>query len=102
MIERLTVGNIPCGDAAAKVTGCPRVGPTARHSAFGVARGDICNLLPSVDAESLGDSNQDWISDISDSENECDSEIEEYTYNLQWDLSAPAIDLPISREGVSV
>ena len=84
------------------MTVCPHVGPTQSHSAIGVARGDICNLLPSIDAEFSGDSDQDLNSDISDLEDECDSKIEEYTYNLQWDLSAPAIDLPISREGVSV
>ena len=97
-----TVGTIPCESVAAVVTRCPHPGPTARNRVFGTARGDTCNFLPAVDAESSGDSDQDLDSDISDSEIECDSENEEFTYNLLWDLSAPTIDLPISREGVSV
>ena len=102
-VERiLTVGNIPCETVPAVVTGCSHPGPPARNRVFGPVRGDICNVLPSVDSESSGDSDQDSDSDISDSEIKCDSKIEECTYSLQCDFSAPAIDMPISREGVSV
>ena len=100
--ETITVGDFPCGSTTA-ATQCPRARTTAQDSVIGSALHDFCNILLTVDLEASGESDNDSVSDSSDSEYECESEIEDsHAYYLQHDFSAPAIDLPISREGATV
>ena len=69
-------------------------------SAYSVAISVICFRQSTRNLQKISD--QDSDADIRESEDKFDSKIEENAYNLQCDLSAPAIDLPISREGVYV
>ena len=100
--ETITVGNFPCGGTTA-VTQCPRASTTALDSVIGSAVHDFSNILPTFDSESSGESDDDSVSDSSSSEYDCESENEDSNaYCLLNDFSAPAIDLPISREGATV
>ena len=76
---------------------------TAQDSVIGSVLHDFCNILSTVDSESSKESDNDSVSDSSDSKYKCDSEIKDtHAYYLHHDFSAPAIDLPISREGATV
>ena len=100
--ETITVVDFPCGSTTA-ATQCPRPRTTALDSVIGSALHDFCNILPTFDSESSGGSDNDSVSDSSDLEYKCESETEDSNaYYLQHDYSAPAIDLPIFREGATV
>ena len=100
--ETITVRNFPCGSTTAAMQ-CPRARTTALDSVIGSALYDFCNIFPTVDSESSGESDNDSVSDSSRSEYECESKTEDSNaYCLLHDFSAPAIDLPISREGATV
>lgn len=54
-------------------------------------------------SKSSNNSKQNFNSETSNSNDKRDSQTDKsHTCNLQYDLSAPAIDLPISRKSVSV
>lgn len=94
-----TVGKILCGSATADVTGCPRGGPSALRRGFNVVLGNFCNTLLSLGSEFLKDSDHDSDSIISDSEKTNTTAKSKNTHTICF---TPAIDLLISREGVSV
>ena len=74
--EIITVGDFPCGSTTA-ATKCPRARTTALDGVIGSALYDSCNIFPTIDFESSGGSDIDWVSDSSDLEYECESETED-------------------------
>ena len=59
--ETITVGDFLCGSTMA-ATQCPRARTTAQDSVIGSALHDFCNILPTVDSESSGESDDASIS----------------------------------------
>ena len=87
-----------CGCDA--VSACQDYRATQRHR-LGSSR--FLQYSATVDSESSGESNKASVSDLSDSENECEYETEKsHAYYLLHDFSAPAIDLLISQKGATV